>query len=642
MNKISVIGLESEKLSVMKALQRLGAVEINEQSEKLQDPEWTAITTKDSEEDLVSQLESELARTQTVLDVIDKYDNEKKPLFHMRRHMTEEEYNSLLDDGGKAKEEISEIFTLYEKWNDLKSRENSIESTKSSLMPWMSYELPLDLSETRSVRIMYGVIPAVAEGEALKNAVSDVSSATEVSILGHDQEQQYISVLCMKEDEDDVVDALKKYGFTHTSFKDITGTAAENMTALSEELESIKKEEEELEAKFAVSKDTKNLIQGYYDELVIQRDRAKSSDNLLKTKTAFYFDGWVPVDNQEEVIKCLDEFDCNVEVTEPEKGEETPVLMKENSVVNPLTAITELYSLPKSYEVDPTPIFAIFYVIFFGMMFADIAYGIILMGLTLFALYRYKLEGMSYRLVKSLFYCGISTTLWGIMFGSFFGDLITIKPLWIDPLDNAMTVLVVSCILGVIHLFVGMGIKAYMQIKDGKVFDAICDNIIWYVFIIGIALWLFGNNYIAEGAGKVGMYMTIFGGVWIVACEFIRGKGVGKLIGLWNLYGTTNYLADILSYSRLLALGLASAVIAQVFNMLGRLLGGGVFGTIGFIIIFLIGHTVNFGINALGAFVHASRLQYVEFFGKFYEGGGVAFKPFERTTKYVKFVKEDK
>jgi V/A-type H+-transporting ATPase subunit I len=211
-----------------------------------------------------------------------------------------------------------------------------------------------------------------------------------------------------------------------------------------------------------------------------------------------------------------------------------------------------------------------------------------------------------------------------------------------NPLDNAMFILAFSCILGVVHLFIGMGVKAYMQIKNGDVFDAFCDVFIWYVFIIGLGLLLFGNSYVAPGSGEIGKWMAIVGAVVIVGCEFIRGKGIGKLVGLWNLYGTTSYLADILSYSRLLALGLASAVIAQVFNMLGRMVGKGVVGLIAFIVILVVGHTVNFAINALGSFVHASRLQYVEFFGKFYEGGGKPFRPFEQKTEYVKIVKEEK
>lgn len=640
MNKLSVIGLESEKAAVLSELQRLGVVELSDQSDKLSDAEWASIVRRDSEEDRVSRLDGELAQVDTVLDTLSRYDEEKKPLFAMRKPMTETEYAGLLQKPEIVQKRVEELAARIEQWNEKKTEENTIVSQQAALTPWMSYELPLELSATKTVRVMYGVIPAVTDAEAMRKAVTDISESTEVQILGKDAEQQYLSVLCMKADEDAVTDAIKSLGFTSVTFKDMTGTAQENMSRLSSRLEEVKAEQKELETGFVIPKEEKDLIRAYHDEVTVQRDRAKIGERLLATKKAFYFDGWVPAESQDEVLKVLDAHDCWHDIRIPEKGEETPTLMKNNSLVYPVQSITELYSLPKSYEVDPTPIFAVFYVIFFGMMFADIAYGLILAGLCFFALKKYKLEGMAFRLVKTLFYCGISTAIWGVLFGGFFGDMISIKPLWMNPLENAMFILAFSCILGVIHLFVGMGVKAYMQIREGQIFDAISDVFIWYVFIIGLALLLFGDSYVAAGSGNIGKWMAIIGAVWIVGCEFIRGKGIGKLLGLWNLYGTTSYLADILSYSRLLALGLASAVIAQVFNMLGRMVGKGVVGVIAFIVIAVIGHTVNFLINALGSFVHASRLQYVEFFGKFYEGGGTPFRPFARNTKYVKI--EDK
>ena len=640
MNKLSVIGLEEEKQKVLSELQRLGVVELSDQSDKLTDAEWAAIVHRDSEEDRVSRLDAELSQVDTVLDTVSRFDNEKKPLFASRKPMTETEYAGLLQKPDVIRGEVQSLASKVEQWNEKKTEENTIVSQQAALTPWMAYELPLELAATKTVRVMYGVIPAVTDAEALRKAVTEVSEETEVQILGKDAEQQYLSILCMKADEDAVTDVVKSMGFTPTSFKGLTGTASDNMARLADRLKVVQEEQKTLEAGFAISQDEKTLLQCYHDEVEVQRDRARAGDKLLATKQAFYFDGWVPAESQEEVIRVLDAHDCWHDIREPEKGEETPTLMKNNSFVTPVEVITELYSLPKSYEVDPTPIFSLFYIVFFGMMFADIGYGLILAGLTLFAVKKYKPEGLFDKLCKTLFYCGISTAIWGVLFGGFFGDMLPVKPLWMNPLDNAMFILAFSCILGVIHLFVGMGIKAYMQIRDGQFFDAVCDVFIWYVFIIGLALLLFGDSFVAPGSGTIGKWMAIIGAVVIVGCEFIRGKGIGKLVGLWNLYGTTSYLADILSYSRLLALGLASAVIAQVFNMLGRMLGKGVVGVIGFIIVAVIGHTVNFLINALGSFVHASRLQYVEFFGKFYEGGGTPFRPLERKTKYVKIRNE--
>ena len=648
MNKLSVIGLESEKEAVLAGLQRLGTVQLIDQSDKLTDADWVSLIHKDSEEDRAAQLETELAGVDSVLDTVSKYDGEKKPLFFHRQAVSEKEFSGILGDGGAVRREVSELEGKIRQWNDMKSEENGIVSQQASLTPWASYTLPLDLTETRTVRVVTGVLPATADAEEMKRKAEEASDAVEIQILGQDGEQQYVSLLCMKQDEDAVMDAVKAFGFTPASFKGLSGTVSDNLGRLAGRLEEVKKEEKELEGQFVISPKEKKALRCYADELTVQRDRARAGEKMLATKKAFFLEGWVPEEAQTEVLKLLDAHDCWSEIREPEKGEETPTLLKPSEIkwlkwTYPVRSITELYSLPKSYEVDPTPIFAIFYIIFFGMMFADIAYGLILAGLTFFALKKYKPEGMANRLLTTLLYCGISTAIWGVLFGGFFGDLVPVKPMWMNPLDNAMFILAFSCILGVVHLFIGMGVKAYMQIKNGQVFDAFCDVFIWYIFLIGLGLLLFGDNYVFQGAGELGRDMAIIGAVVIVGCEFYRGKGIGKLLGLWNLYGTTSYLADILSYSRLLALGLASAVIAQVFNMLGRMVGKGVVGIIAFILILVVGHTVNFAINALGSFVHASRLQYVEFFGKFYEGGGAPFKPFTQDTKYVNIVnKEEK
>jgi V/A-type H+-transporting ATPase subunit I len=241
------------------------------------------------------------------------------------------------------------------------------------------------------------------------------------------------------------------------------------------------------------------------------------------------------------------------------------------------------------------------------------------------------------------------------MFGGYFGDFIpvaaktlfnkdiVVNAVWFNPIQEPMTLLVFSLILGAIHLFVGMGIKAYILIKDGRPVDALCDIFLWYVLLIGLVLFGIGGS-VSAGLAIAGKYMSIVGALGILFTAGRAKKGiVGKLLGgLGSLYGITSYLSDVLSYSRLLALGLATGVISQVINTLGSMAGGGIGGAIVMLVAFVIGHTFNLAINVLGTFVHASRLQYVEFFGKFFEGGGIAFNPFNKKTKYVEIIKEEK
>ena len=653
MSKLSVIGLESDKSALFDELIDLGVVELNDVGDKLLSEEWTDIVKRDGDEDEVSALDARLSEVQTILDMISRYDTAKKPLISTRQIVTRKEYEAVLADDAKIEKEITELNHLYEEWNEKKSEENVIVSTQASLMPWMSYDLPLEAAGTESVRISCGVIPAVSDVQQMKEKIAEVSNASEITLISKDQEQQYLSVWYMKADEEAVQDVLKSYGYAPAAFKEMTGTAQENMTRLNERLAKVQEEEKALEERFAGAAAMKKEVQYYYDRLIMARDKAKASENLLKTKKAFYFDGWVISKRKADVEAVLKEKGCWYEFTEPDKDEDTPVLLENNSIITPFETVTDLYSLPSSREVDPTPIFSIFYFIFFGMMFADMGYGLILSIVCFAALKAFKLEGLFYKLVKMLAFCGISTFIWGALFGGFFGNIITvisgtffgheivIKPLWFDPLSDPMKMLVFSCVLGGVHLFLGMGVKAYLLIRDGKLLDAIEEVFVWYAFLLGVVLLLFCGGFF-PGATTLGKVLAIVGAAGIVGIPVFRGKGIGKLLGLWNLYGCTGYLGDVLSYSRLLALGLASAVIAQVFNALGGMLGHGIVAIIGFILIAIIGHVFNFAINALGTFVHASRLQYVEFFGKFYEGGGVPFKPFKKNTKYVNIVKEEK
>jgi V/A-type H+-transporting ATPase subunit I len=301
------------------------------------------------------------------------------------------------------------------------------------------------------------------------------------------------------------------------------------------------------------------------------------------------------------------------------------------------------------------------------MMLSDAGYGIIIVIATSLALLKKKNmgEGMK-RTMKMFLYCGISTTFWGFMFGSFFGDAVNViattffgrpdiklSPIWFDQLDSPMRMLSFCFLVGIIHLFVGLGAKAYGCFKNHDPLGALYDCIFWYMLVGGAIFYLLtlpmmssmlGIATLSAGVGKVAGVVAIIGLIGVILTGGRESHNWFKRIlkGLYSAYGITSWLSDILSYSRLLALGLATGVIAQVFNKMGSMVatGTGLIGVIFFIIIFIIGHTLNLLINALGAYVHTNRLEYVEFFGKFYDGGGKAFEPFKQNTKYFTIKEE--
>ena len=445
---------------------------------------------------------------------------------------------------------------------------------------------------------------------------------------------------------------LKQHGYTPTPFKGWTGTAAENKERILAEIQETENRCVQVEKEISDLEGLKDGIECLYDELVIERDREKIKGRLLRSKRTFHLEGWVPEPATEAVDKLLEAKECCFAYRDPEDGEEVPVLTENNSFVYPFEAITEMYSLPDYRGVDPTKYFALFYAMFFGIMLSDAGYGLVIAIACFAVLKKFALEGMTYRMIKMFMYCGVSTVFWGALFGGWFGDFfqvaartifnkeITISPIWFNPIDDPTRLLIWSLIFGVIHLFLGMGIKAAMLIKRGQLVDAICDIFSWYLVILGAAMWLAGGS-LSEALVKPGMYMAIVGALILLLTGGRNNKGIGKVTGgLSALYNITSYISDILSYSRLLALGLATGVIASVVNTMGSLAGGGAVGIIVLLVVFVIGHTFNLAINALGAFVHSSRLQYIEFFGKFYEDGGEEFDPFRKNTKYVRLTSD--
>ena len=404
------------------------------------------------------------------------------------------------------------------------------------------------------------------------------------------------------------------------------------------------------------------------DYFVMKAERYAAFDDISASNNTFVMTGYIAAEDALKLKKYLeDTYDAEVEL-EDSDTDDTPVKLRNNKFAEPTEGVLASYSYPDRHEADPTSVMAIFYYIFFGMMFSDAGYGLVMAIACAIVLGKFKhMETGLRRSVKMFFWCGISTTFWGLLFGSFFGDAVTVisntffhtppppipglvEPIWFNPVTNPMQMLMFSFLLGIIHLFAGLAIMAYNDIKHKQYLAVLYDVISWYLLVGGAILALLSMEMMGNIAGfilppvfaTIGGIMAAVGAVIILFFSGRESKNPVKrfLKGIYGLYGATGYLSDILSYSRLLALGLATGVIAQVFNQIGSMIGSGVIGAIIFTLIFVIGHGLNIGINALGAYVHTNRLQFVEFFGKFYQGGGREFKPFKINTKHYT-VKEE-
>ncbi len=653
MKKLSVIGLDTKKEKVFSRLMELGVVQITEFEEGLKEKNEENISSDKvlkANNSKITELDNQISDVSLVLETLEQYSKEKEPLFFTRRLINKKDFVELMKKKDSIMGNVRGILRLKEELHKLQEEKNKNINELSTLRPWLKCDLPLDLKSTKFTDIEMGIVPTTINLETLKERVFEISESVYISEVSRDKDFVYLSVLTMKDDTEEVMTVLKQSGFNPVSFRYFRGTAKESQILVEKAIASNIRDIKKVEAKFAGRYPEKWDIECLHDELVMQRDKELAKNDLIRTKMTFSFQGWLPEKAVKKVLKILEHFECYYEVEDPKEDDKVPVLLQNGSFSYPFESVTDMYSLPDYRGIDPTSLFSAFYAIFFGIMLSDAGYGIVITIATFIILRKFKIEGMTYKMVKMFFFCGISTVFWGALFGGWFGDFpkvvgkvifgtdLSVKPIWFDPIKDPITLLIFSLALGIIHMFIGMGIKAYMLIKNGKILDAVSEVFSWYLVIIGGVLMMAGGE-ISESAITVGKVMAILGAIVLLTMGGRGKKGIGRVLGGFGaLYNITGYASDILSYSRLLALGLATGVIAQVVNTIGSLAGPGILGTILLLVTFVIGHTFNLGINALGAFVHTSRLQYIEFFGKFYEDGGEEFEPFKKNTKYIRLV----
>ena len=458
-------------------------------------------------------------------------------------------------------------------------------------------------------------------------------------------------VLYHKDAQDAVMEVIKGFNTNRPDFASCKGTAAENISLLKNQIETSTQEIERLTEQLKAAAESAQLLKTGSDMISVQIDDQKVRENIFQTQSVFALTGWIAEEDADKVKKLLDRYSCYYTLEQPAEGDDPPVKLKNNKFVQPYELITEMYSLPTPDGIDPTPMLTPFFILFFGMMLADAGYGLLIFLLCFIGLKKFKPdEGFLKSAMQIGTSCGLSTMFWGVMYGGYFGNLIpqvaeswfgkTITiPAVFDMLNDPMSIMILSFLLGAVHLFTGMGIKIYMLAKRGHLMDGLMDVGLWYLILVGLPMM------VLPAVANVGKISAIVGAVGLILTQGRHEKNIlmKPIKGVMSLYDITGYLSDVLSYSRVLALGLAGGIIANVFNLLGTMPGFNLIGVIAFLLIFVIGHVFNLAISGLGAYVHTSRLQYVEFFGKFYEAGGKPFRPFQANTKYTLISdKEDK
>lgn len=650
MDKFTLYGLHSERKRLLETLHQMELVQID-----TTDANALALDRVETAKK-ISGFDSYLASAGQALEILNRYAPKKSGMFTKRTELSCEHYSMDSSEASEMMKIVYELLRLEKEMNEKQDRISKLRIKQAALLPYLGLDVPMQLSQTKSTKIQTGVLEGEWTSQRFATALQNAElTACYFEILQSTKQQTCLWLVYPKEQEAEFKAFLRKINLQEPSFSLSYHTPKKKTALLEDEIASLLKEIQECEEAIKALSKNREEIELFYDHLILRKEKYEVLAKIGITENTFMMQGYLPRSSASAFKKELEEqFHIAVEIEAPAPDEDVPVSFSNNTLVQPVEGITSDYSMPSANDIDPNPIMAFFYYFFFGMMFSDAGYGLLMMiGCGILGFSK-LLEKKKQRPFRMFFFCGVSTTIWGILYGSFFGDMIAtvsktfgsgqlaFKPILIDPVAKPLELLIISVAFGLVHILFGLGIKFYMLWKQGDKKGAIFDVGFWMLVLVGAAIMATGMGIGVDLIFNIGIYAMILGAVGLVLTQGRNSKNIfAKFFGgVLSLYDITSYVGDILSYSRLMALGLATGVIASVINVLGSLGGASVVGLISYIAISIFGHALNFAINMLGAYVHTNRLQYVEFYQKFYEGGGRKFEPFSMNTKYYQMIKK--
>lgn len=652
MKKIVGVALSSERKQLLTLLTKFGCIEIDE-------PKEVEGMTRLGVGEESDAAELNLASIAFAVDMIKKcrieakslvknkefeYKRDKPPLIERKPEIEYDEFVSLgaREDGIFKK--IASLQELNDELIELKANEIKANAIIDSVKSFTDFKLKLSrYRDTKRTVIRMGLISArnVEEFAALKDNFQSLE--LEYFVCGN---VAAAALVALREEWSEITSQLEKFEFSELNTLEYNDTAENILKAEQVNLKLMSERRKDIVRTVAKDFDTKEFISElklFEDYYRVNKQLADSEKLMLATDKAYLFEAWLPSGATEKISGELDksEFKISYFIRDPEEGEQEPTLIENNAVVTPYQSVTNMYSVPNAHEINPNPFVCFFFIVFFGMMLGDAGYGLLIALATGIYLAIAKPRKNELSLIKILFMGGISTMVWGVLFNSYFG--LDIMPWqWFKPIEEPMTMLILSLGLGLLQMMTGIAINAYSLFKQHKPLDAICGAFSWYAIVIGIAMFVLGSKN--AGVKYAGIAFLVVGFALLMLSGAIHKRGAKKISGAFGaLYGLINFISDLLSYSRLFGLGLATGVIASVFNqMAGVFIGLNPYiGSIIAVVLIVVGHLFNIAINTLGAYVHNSRLQYVEFFNKFYEGEGRLFRPLGSEMKNYNFVQQE-
>ncbi len=668
MKRISLCAAKSDRKAILETIQRSGVMEVSIEEDV---SEFKKVNVEGAR----AAFERESASIEQALEILSGYAPEKTSLLSSlagKQLVAASEQAKIQKQREELKKVMSRIIEDKRKDEELNARLERIAQEEVALGPWKSLEVPLNTRGTAKTRLIFGTLPVPKEGvDSAIFALPTEDIPFNYEILSVEDQKAYIAVICLKKDKQAMTSILKNAGFLPPVVKtDLL--PLDQQAKWDEEKEEIAKKKDQIKRHMIERSAYRESLKILSDDYRIRAEKYAVLAGIPHTDHLFALEGYATADNADRLREKLEKnFTVCVECETLTDEDEAPVVLKNNAIGSMGEGVVGSFGMPGKGEIDPSFVMTICYVILFGIMLSDAGYGLIVSLACGVVLLKFpRMEENMRKSIRLFFWCGISTLIWGLLFGGFFGDAVDViaktffgvelaegesllPALWFVPLNDPMKMLVYSMLFGIIHLFLGLIMKGIQCVKTKDWGSLFVDVVCWMCLITGLVLIFIPTDMFGSISGmsislpdvvnKLALGMTIGGaaGILLFSGRGRRNIGLRLALGAYDLYGATSWLSDILSYSRLLALGLATGVIAQVINMMGAMMGKTVPGVIVFVLVFVFGHILNLLINLLGAYVHTCRLQYVEFFGKFYNGGGKAFVPFKQPTKYVDIKEEN-
>lgn len=649
MKKIELVAMLKDSKRIIEILECRGLIEI----QKITDDRFIKMDTRSC----ILRFEQNQNKAVQALAVLNESTHYKTSLLSQLSSRRECEASAFFNSTDTLEKTLAVCDDILENAlaaDKYKSEVSALRLNADELKAWTRLDIQLNFKGTAETSCFIGTIKG---SESLQRIQIEVEPFAYFEMISQSGELARIVIMCLKSDRNRVETILRNASFSPCDESE-NAVATKLIEKREHEIKSLNEKIAECESKIVSFENERENIEYIIDFLGVRCDKYRMLNELAMTQSTFMLTGYIPEKYASKLINELESlFTLVVSLSEPSDLEDTPVMLENSSFSSPVESVTKMYSLPGKTDIDPTGVMSFFYYLFFGMMLSDAGYGVVMVIASAVAIRILKSDRKMRDTLRMFLYSGISTVFWGAMFGSWFGDLpqtvakqffgksIGSLAIWFEPLEDPIKLLVFSFALGIAHLFWGLAVHFYILWKDGRKADAIKDVIPIYMTVIGIAPLAAGILIsVPTGLKTFGKYLAIIGAVLTVLTSGKSKSFIGRLFGgLYGLYNiATGYLSDILSYSRLLALGLATGSIASVINLIGTMPNNIALKAIMFAVVFLFGHTANIAINLLGAYVHTNRLQFVELFSKFYEGGGREFEPFKIKTKYIKLTEENK